>query len=484
MSRTQIIFIVIAVYMLVLLVLGYITSKRVKNTSDFLSAGRSLNIVMTTCTLVAVQIGAGVVLGGSSMAAGYGIWPGMWYGIGCGGGLILAGIFVAKKLKSATSYVPLDFYEERYGEKNNRKIRLWNWFCNVPGQIGIFTSQLIACGALLSGFGYDYKISVLVCALIILVYASLSGMLGVATADSFQVAIIIIGIPICAYAVLKGVIAADLGTFRDLINTPFIPSGMGTKAIFIIVPFLFSISVSYDAFMRYQTAKDSETAAKGCIYSGVIVIFISFLVGIIGAGGILIYPNVSTGAIFSTVVINNMHPVFSGIVIAAVLAAAMSSGSCMLMGMSACFSRDLYNKFLNPDKEIDELPYSNIIARTSVVIGTIVGVLIAYNLTEILDTIILFTNPGMGSLLIPLLGGALWSGGNRKGAEAAMIVGGIIGTISFIFGIPSPWKGLINVDLGLAIAYISSAIVYIIVSRKYSKDKEILEEIKNLKFKS
>ncbi len=483
MSRTQIIFMVIAVYMIILLILGYVTSKRVKNTSDFLSAGRSLNIIMTTCTLVAVQIGAGVVLGGSSMAAGYGIWPGMWYGIGCGGGLILAGIFVAKRLKSSSSYVPLDFYEERYGNKNNRQIRLWNWFCNVPGQIGIFTSQLIACGALLSGFGYDYKMSVLVCAVIILIYASLSGMLGVATADSFQVAIIIIGIPICALAVLKGVLSGNISSLGHLMATPFIPQGMGTKAVFIIVPFLFSISVSYDAFMRYQTAKDANTAAKGCIFSGIIVILISFLVGIIGAGGILLYPDIAPNAIFSTVVINNLSPVFSGIVIAAVLAAAMSSGSCMLMGMSACFSRDLYNKFMNPDKELDELPYSNIIARVSVIAGTAIGVLIAFNLTEILDTIILFTNPGMGSLLIPLLGGALWAGGNRKGAEAAMITGGIIGTISFIFGIPSPWKGLINVDLGLATAYIVSAVVYVLVSKKYQNDPELIKEIENVNYK-
>lgn len=55
-----------------------------------------------------------------------------------------------------------------------------------------------------------------------------------------------------------------------------------------------------------------------------------------------------------------------------------------------------------------------------------------------MDAMIIFNYPYMGSMLVPLLGGLLWKGATRKGAFAAAIVGGIIGVISFLIGIPGP----------------------------------------------
>jgi len=95
----------------------------VKKASDFLVAGRQLGLPLITATLAAIQLGAGVILGGSELGAGSGVWPGMWYGIGCGGGLILAGLLVAAKLRKQEDYVPLDFFAHRYGER--KWVRIW-----------------------------------------------------------------------------------------------------------------------------------------------------------------------------------------------------------------------------------------------------------------------------------------------------------------------------------------------------------------------
>ena len=90
---------VVVFYFVTTIAIGLYLSKKVKKTSDFLIAGRQLGLPLTTATLAAIQLGAGVILGGSELGAGSGIWPGMWYGIGCGGGLILAGFLVAAKLR-------------------------------------------------------------------------------------------------------------------------------------------------------------------------------------------------------------------------------------------------------------------------------------------------------------------------------------------------------------------------------------------------
>lgn len=108
-------------------------------------AGRNVNLVLTTATLAAMQIGAGVIQGGSEQGAQSGIWPGMWYGIGCGGGLVLAGLLAASKLRTRGGFVPLDFFGVRYGER--RWVRVWAWLSNIPGLQGIFVAQIMAAGS-------------------------------------------------------------------------------------------------------------------------------------------------------------------------------------------------------------------------------------------------------------------------------------------------------------------------------------------------
>lgn len=97
-------------------------------------------------------------------------------------------------------------------------------------------------------------------------------------------------------------------------------------------------------------------------------------------------------------------------------------------------------------------------------------------MTSILDAIIIFNYPYMGSLLIPLLVAVLWKGATRKGAFSAMIVGGIIGVGAFLAGIPGPLKDWVNPDMGLFYAYIASLIVIYFVSKM---DKAKQQDIKS-----
>ncbi|MFH0895990.1 MAG: sodium:solute symporter family protein, partial [Bacteroidota bacterium] len=155
MDKTTIVLIVCCIYFVILIVAGVYVSTRNKKTSDFLLAGRKLNLPFSIATLSAVQIGAGIIIGGSANGAKMGVWPGMWYALGCGGGLILAGLLVAGKLRQKDSFVPLDFYESRYDA--NKWVRIWAWISNVPSLLGIFIAQLLACGSILSGFGIPFS---------------------------------------------------------------------------------------------------------------------------------------------------------------------------------------------------------------------------------------------------------------------------------------------------------------------------------------
>ncbi|MFB6340191.1 sodium:solute symporter family protein [Saccharicrinis sp. FJH62] len=460
MHDPSIVIIICCIYFAILILAGIYASRKNKRASDYLIAGQKLNLVFTIATLSAVQIGAGIILGGSANGETMGIWPGMWYALGCGGGLILAGIFIAGKLRKKDSFVPLDFYELRYGR--NKWVRVWAWASNVPSLLGIFVAQLLACGSILSAFGIPFYTGVIICAIVILIYSTLGGMWGVAIADSIHTFVIIVSIPVLAIA--SALLLKEKGILLvSVMNTPFIPAGMFAKFVYLVIPFLIAISVSYDAYIRYQSAKNAWTAKWGCIIAGIVVIIIGTLASLIGAIGHYIVPNAKEG-VFSAMVIQSLNPVFAGVVIAAMLGAAMSSASGLLVAMGATFSRDLYNRFLNPEVKLDDLPKAKLISRLAVGLSAVAGILLSFKVTNILDAIIIFNYPYMGSLLVPLLAGVLWKGATKKGAVAALFTGGVIGVGSFLAGIPGPLANWVNPDMGLFYAYFASLIVLIVVS--------------------
>jgi SSS family solute:Na+ symporter len=329
MDKATIVLIVCCLYFTILIIAGVYVSANNKKTSDFLLAGRKLNLPFSIATLSAVQIGAGIILGGSANGAEMGVWPGMWYALGCGGGLILAGLLVAGKLRQKDSFVPLDFYESRYGA--NKWVRIWAWMSNVPSLLGIFIAQLLACGSILSGFGIPFSTGVIVCSLVILIYTTIGGMWGIVITDVIQTSIIIVSIPVIAVASLLLLYAKGF-SIGTVYATPFIPVGTFVKFIYLVVPFLIAISVSYDAYIRYQSSKDAKTAKWGCIIAGIIVIFIGILTSTVGAVGGILYPEVKQ-SIFSFMVMQSLSPVIAGIVIAAILGASMSSASGLLVAI-------------------------------------------------------------------------------------------------------------------------------------------------------
>ena len=451
---------VVAVYLLGTLIAGALLSTRIKRVSDYLVAGRSLGLALSTASLAAVQIGAGVVLGGAETGATSGLWPGVWYGLGCGGGLILGGLLAAEKLRAIGGIVPIDFFAVRYGE--HRGVRTWAWLSNMPSLLGIFAAQLMASGSVLAvALGVSFQTAVLIVAAVIFFSNVLSGMWGVVFADFFQVTIITVGVPVTALAALGQI---DHPTTMAVLTTPFVPEGMGSRAVFLITPFLFAISVSYDAFIRYQAARTGAIAKWACVWAGLLTIIVAFCAALVGAAGRQAFPDVAPRQVLTHVATAALPPLVAGIVVSALLAAAMSTANALLISLAGCFSRDFYNKVLHPDRELDDLPNATLYARMAVVVALVLGVGIALRARGILDTIIIFTYPYMGSMLVPLLLGLLWRGGTRQGAYAAMFVGGAIGLVAFAAGVPGLLEGAFNIDLGLLIAFAVSSVVYVAVS--------------------
>lgn len=116
-------------------------------------------------------------------------------------------------------------------------------------------------------------------------------------------------------------------------------------------------------------------------------------------------------------------------------------------------------------------------SRAVIAGGAIIGIWIALYAKGILYTMILFNYPYMGSMLVPLLGGVLWRKATLQGAIAAIAIGGVVGVVSFMAGIPGPFQGMLNVDLGLLAAYVASAVAFVAVSLRTAPSTDRLGQL-------
>jgi len=457
---------IVAVYLAAMILVGLVLRSRIQSASDFLIAGRNLGLLLMTATFAGIQLGAGVILGGAELAAQHGIWAGTWPGISVGGGLIIAGLVAAKRLRRQGAYVPLDFFGERYAE--NRGVRLWAWVSNIPSLLGVLGVQLMAAGAVAEMFGVSFETGVWAAGGVVLIYSMLGGMWGAVVTDLVQVSIIVIAIPGLAFSTVKALAANEAvgmtSRVGELLSVPFVPEGMGSTAVFNILPFLLMVSVSYDAYLRFQSAKSGEAAKWGAVYGGTIVIVISFFAALIGAAGRGVDPGVDATSVLPQMIQSLLSPFLGGIVLAALLAAAMSTANSLVISVAGSCSRDFYNMVLRRDEEFDELPYVKPLSRVVVAISALLGIQIALNFEGLLFTMIVFATPYMASMLVPLLGGLLWSRATAKAAHSAMAVGGVIGLAAFAVSVPGPFQGLFTAALALLIAWSLSTLVFVLVT--------------------
>ena len=109
-------FAVFAVLALFYTILGFVASKKIKTTSDYFLAGRNLGLFSVTLTLIATQVGGGMLVGTSQNAYLYGIY-GILYTVGMAVGFVLLGLGFASKLQSLNVATTAEIFETRYGSK-------------------------------------------------------------------------------------------------------------------------------------------------------------------------------------------------------------------------------------------------------------------------------------------------------------------------------------------------------------------------------
>lgn len=445
---------VVILYMIFMLLIGWWCSRYyIKGMTDFLLAGRRLGVWMCAATLAATHFGGGAVMGGGEYGFKYGI-SGAWYGVSCGIGLLFLAFMTASKFRDLALYTVPDYLEQRYGGK---AVRVLGALLSLFALIGILAAQVLSARNALGIIGIKGNTGAILATLVFIIYTTTGGLWAATITDFVQLILAAFGVILATIVVFSktGGIAGLTSALaaKGVEGGYFNFWGLGTSSImWLLLPTVMYTLVGQDFYQRLFAAKDSKVARNASLLGGIILVIISFFPTIIGMGARALSDLDQGGMSVPWVLQNLMNPVVGGIVLAAILAAIMSTADSLLTAATSHIVKDLWIETFHVDEVKEEKKLLNISRNFTFIIG-ILSLIIALIVPGIIDALIYSYTMYTAGVFVPVIGGVLWKSATRAGALASLVGGSMVA----LFGI------LTKVNIFGAPAEIYAAIISLII---------------------
>ncbi len=490
---------VMILYLLVMISVGYIYSRRTKNVSDFYLGGRRLGPLVTAMSAEASDMSSYLLMGLPGLAYLSGLADVGWTAIGLGVGTYLNWLFVARRIRVYSTKIDAitipDFFSKRFHDRKNILT------CIAAIVILIFfipytASGFAACGKLFSSlFGMNYMTAMIISAIVIVAYTSLGGFTAASTTDLIQsifmtvALIVILFFGVAKAGGISAVVenAQALPGYLSMVATHDAASGASSPYGFITIVSTLAWGLGYfgmpHILLRFMAIEDKDklkTSRRIASIWVVVSMFIAIAIGIIGlgmvkAGTLSALEDSETVIIAISNLLSSygaIPAIVAGIVLSGILASTMSTADSQLLAASSSVSQNLLRDSLGIKiSKKNEM----LIARLTVLVIALIGVLIARDPNSNVFQIVSFAWAGFGAAFGPVVLLALfWKRSNWQGALAGMVSGG---AVVFIWKyLVRPMGGAWNI-YELLPAFIVALIAMVIVSLiTPAPSKEITDE--------
>ena len=371
----------LAAYLALLLWVGVRSARRVRSSDDYTLAGRDVPWIVVLATTAATMLGGGASVGMVSELGRIGIAAAF---VTCGWHLqlIFTGMFVAPRLRGLNLITVGDYIHDKFGPLA-RELAVVN---SVVFLVGALAAQMAAIGTMTNIIlGVPYGTALLIGAAVTIFYSTIGGIRAVVSTDVIQFVILIVGFGIASallmsrqggFAVMEA--AAHEGQFHLTGHLTTL------ELISLFVAFLLGEAFVPPYVVRCLIAKNQHHAKWGVSGAGIfLLLFLPIATVILGTAA-QINPEVRTAienekqalltdaaenqrtlteedalkqasqVTFPTLVRVTFHPIFSGIMIAAIIAAVMSSAdSCRVVSGNGCDGRYFSEDTCNRKQQID-----------------------------------------------------------------------------------------------------------------------------------
>ena len=438
---------VIAIYFLILLGIGVAASKRIKNIEDYYVGGKKLGYWLVAFSVRATGESGWLLLGLTGLGAFAGV-SAFWVVIGEVLGVSVAWLFMAKPFKRLSdkynSITIPDFLVSHFNSKTNT-LRIVAATALSLFVIIYVSAQIDAIGSAFESFlKMNYYTGALIGFVIVLLYVSYGGFIAVVWSDLFQGAMMFFGLvllPVYVYSRLDdGVdIMASLNTIDAGLTNIWGKGGLTMYNIATVLGYCMiglGFMGSPQLFVRFMSIKNEGEINKGrwvAIIFTLLTDSAAVCIGILGR-----YLFTSVGQDVETILGNNaqnilpiltenfLSIIISGIYVAVVLSAIMSTIDSLLVVASSAITWDFYQQIYNPKirpGKINRL--SKIVTIAMAVFALIIAMIVAVTTPgRTIFWFIIFGWSGIAATFCPMIVLSLfWKDYKESGAIASMITG-------------------------------------------------------------
>ena len=443
----------IVIYLVGMLLVGFVYSKSNEDSSDFYLGGRTMGPLVTAMSAEASDMSSWLLMGMPGLAYLTGIASPGWTAIGLAVGTWLNWLIVARRLRRYSANLDAitvpQFLSLRFHDQRN--------LLNALGAVIIIVffipytaSGFAACGKLFNSlFGVDYMAAMILSAVVIVGYTIMGGFRAVSTTDLIQsvvmsmalIAVLVYGVSVAGGwdVVLDN--ARSLPGYLTMAASHNAADNTATSYSLLDIASTLAWGLGYfgmpHILLRFMAIEDHnklKLSRRIAVIWVVIAMGVAILIGIIGnamtkVGAVpLLEGSASETIIVCISDLLSKHgclaAIVAGIVLSGILAATMSTADSQLLAASSSISHNLLGGFFRVN--ISEKAAMQA-ARISVLVISVIAAFIARDPNSSVFGIVSFAWAGFGAAFGPVVLTALfWRRSNKQGALAGMIVGGVM----------------------------------------------------------
>lgn len=416
-----------------------------QDSEGFLLGGRSLGPGVTALRLQSSSMSGYMFMGAGALGYTQGYF-GMWYALGDLGGGILNLSVLGRRMRKLSqilgSITSIEYLEHRYPSK---------WIRMIAAPVALFCmffyvlAQFIAGGRGLEMVtGVSFPVALAIAIGVIVLYTFLGGYLAVAYTDFVQAIIMLVGMVWILIGTLMTVGGLSAGNEAIGAINPNMLTMWGADLGYqgqwgVIIGALLVFSIGYMGWphvvVSHMAMKKPSAARTAGVYS--LLFNMLFIPGpyLVGLFALILLPNLANPETAVFAVADVVLPTFAvGIVMAAIMAAIMSTADALLLQAGTIASQDIYARFINKKMSDGQMVW---VSRITVLALALIGYGIAAFEPPAVAAIVIFSTTVLGSAFVPsYICAVWWKKANAIGSISSMIAGTLVSVLWQVSGAP------------------------------------------------
>jgi SSS family solute:Na+ symporter len=513
-----------AIYLAIVLFLGYMGWKQTKGTEDYMLAGRKVHPALIALSYGATFISTSAIVGFGGVAASMGMGIIWLVGLNIFVGILIAFVVYGKKTREVGQKLKAVTFPDLMGKIYNSAFL--QYACGLIIVVGmpLYTSAVMIGGArfIETTFAIDFNIALIVFAAITAIYVIVGGLLAVIYTDTFQAVVMMVGMTILlifTYVALGGITNAHqtLTNMANLVPAASAAAGMtgwtsmpnigSAQWLTLVTTIILGVGIGVLAqpqlVVRFMTAKDNKSLNRAVAIGGVFILMMTGIAYTVGAlSNVYFYeklgklavaavPGGNTDLVIPTFINMAMPDWFVVVFLLTLLAAAMSTLSALFHAMGTAAVNDIWGRWRNKKPTMTEI-------KVFVFIMIIVSFALAYIMPG--SIIARATAMFMGlcaAALLPAFTHALFSKKpSARAASASLVVGAVVwflwtafvhikesdplGLSILLFGqkaiLPMPWQVVDPLVIALPLSIITLIAIWAIERMTVTKGEDVTKK--------